>query len=505
MSLVNYFKSNGLNTNIGSFDFVGQIGQGGNALVYEFKKNGNLYAIKFIEHADKKKIDRFIDEYFCASQIGSHENIVQAYHFDTTSINNVVYSMIIMKRYSNSLKGLGDISHLSDEEKSVKGWILASSLLKGLDFLHGNKIIHRDIKPENIFFDNSSEKFVIGDLGIAHFSEELAKQSHTKEGERLSNYLCSPLDQILGKTEPIPSWDLYAVGQVINWYLFGSYIRGDGKILYDGANGGLKILDKIIKKSVQNSPEKRFVSVDEIRDFVNDSKAAKRDVFQRLYDFDEVVRSSIPKMKDEFYETIDQVEIKRFLENFSKKCHLDEFWYITDSAGDNSLNGFEKINENRWLMANSYELKIEKLILYKNSGLHKSLFIIFTEQDNPFEVIDISGRRIERSIPASWTSDAASFYNGSHYEYNYFDNGYIENNGVVEKINYKDVVHRERILRPSSFMIVPQRTGPAFCDRQYNEDILKIATRDRTVTQQELMLFVKNANKKIDPEISQWL
>ena len=505
MSLVSYFKNNSLNTNIGSFNYVGQIGQGGNALVYEFKKGENLYAVKFIEHIDKKKIDRFIDEYFCVAQIGNHENIAQSYHFDTVSINEKSYSLIIMKKYSSSLKGLGTINHLSDKEKSVYGWVLAKSLFNGLDFLHKNKIIHRDIKPENIFFDSSSEKFVIGDLGIAHFSEDLAKQSHTKEGERLSNYLCSPLDQILGEKSPLPSWDLYAAGQVINWYLFGDYIRGDGKAIYNGEDNDLKILDNIVKKSVQNSPERRFASIDEIRDFVSGSKTPKRDVYQRLYDFDEVVRSSMPKMKGEFYETTDKVEIKRLLENFSKKCQLDEFWYITDCAGDNSLDDFKEIGEDRWLMANSYELKIEKIIIYKNSGLHKSLFILFTEKDNPFQIFDANGHQIERDIPATWESDAASFYEGSYYEHNYFDNGYIEKNGSVEKIDYKDVGHRERTLRPSSFMIVPQRTGPAFCDRQFNESILQLATNNRAVTQQELMSFIKNANKRIDPEISQWL
>lgn len=505
MSLVKYFKENILKTNIGDFIFVEQIGQGGNALVYEFKRGENSYAIKFIEHTDKKKIDRFIDEYFCASQIESHENIAQGYHFDTVSINGKLYSLIIMKKYSNSLKRLGAINNLSNEEKSVKGWILANSLLKGLDHLHKNKIIHRDIKPENIFFDDSSEKFVIGDLGIAHFSEELAKQAHTKEDERLSNYLCSPIDQILGKTAPIQSWDLYAMGQVINWYLFGDYIRGDGKVLYNGSDDNLKILDKIIKKSVQNSPNKRFFSVDEIRDFVKNSKTVKRGVFQRLFDFDEVVRSSLPKMKEEFYETTSSVEIKRFLENFSKKCQLDEFWYITDSGGDNSLDSFNQIGENRWLMANSYELKIEKIIVYKNSALHKSLFIIFTEHDNSFEIIDADGRGVERDIPDSWNKDFASFYKGSYYEQNYFDNGYIENNGVVEKINYEEVSHRERILQTSSFMIVPKNTGPAFCDWRLNEEILQIATNNRNVTQQELLSFIRIANSIIDPEISMFL
>jgi NIMA (never in mitosis gene a)-related kinase 1/4/5 len=43
------------------------------------------------------------------------------------------------------------------------GWLL--DVAKGLEHLHGRKIIHRDIKPENIMISRGRAK--IGDLGIA--------------------------------------------------------------------------------------------------------------------------------------------------------------------------------------------------------------------------------------------------------------------------------------------------------------------------------------------------
>ncbi|MCD4500152.1 protein kinase domain-containing protein [Chromobacterium vaccinii] len=392
MSLISELKNTKLATNIGEFEFVKQIGQGGNALVCEFKKDKVHFAIKFLEHIDQKKINRFIDEYFCATQAGGHKNIAPSYHLDTVIIKEKTYSIIIMKLFDCNLKSQGSIHQLNDKEKSIKGWHLAKCILTGLRHLHSNGIVHRDIKPENILHSAEDNNYAIADLGIAHFSADYPKEALTKSGERLSNYHCSPMDQIDGKSAPTPAWDLFAFGQVMNWYLFNDYIRGDGKVTYNGDDLKLKILDKIIKKCVQNNPSNRFSSIDEIKDSYNKQLNAKRDVWQRLHDFDLAVRSSLPTMST-FYETSNKTEINRFLTSFSEKCRLDEFWYITDEAGDFDLNTFEKIDNDRWLLGGNYELKIEKLLVYKNSSLHKSLFILFTEKDSPFDYFDCNGKK----------------------------------------------------------------------------------------------------------------
>ena len=37
-NLVTFLKSNGINTNVGKFEFIRAIGEGGNSFVYLFKK-----------------------------------------------------------------------------------------------------------------------------------------------------------------------------------------------------------------------------------------------------------------------------------------------------------------------------------------------------------------------------------------------------------------------------------------------------------------------------------
>jgi serine/threonine-protein kinase len=268
INIIEYFKTAQLETDVGEFSYVEMLGQGGNTKVLSFKKGEDNFAVKFIPHTDKGKLNRFKDEYFCAIQINMHENIAHLYLFDSIKIEEEDFSIIIMKQYASSLKKLGTISKATDDEKALLGLKLMNALANGLNHLHQNAIIHRDIKPENIFFDSDNDIFVIGDLGIANFSKDFPKEALTVVGERLSNYLYSPPDQVSLKDKPNPTWDIYALGQVLSWYLYDLTIRGDGREAYSGANADLKILDKIIHRCVQNDPLRRFSTISELRECV---------------------------------------------------------------------------------------------------------------------------------------------------------------------------------------------------------------------------------------------
>lgn len=69
-NLVTFLKSNGINTNVGKFEFIRAIGEGGNSFVYLFKKNEKNFVIKFLKlGSNENKIKRFQDEYFSLAQI----------------------------------------------------------------------------------------------------------------------------------------------------------------------------------------------------------------------------------------------------------------------------------------------------------------------------------------------------------------------------------------------------------------------------------------------------
>lgn len=500
INIIEYFKSAQLETDVGEFSYVEMLGQGGNTKVLSFKKGEDNFAVKFIPHTDKGKLNRFKDEYFCAIQINTHENIAHLYHFDSIKIEEENFSIIIMKQYASSLKKLGTISKATDDEKALLGWKLMNALVTGLNHLHQNAIIHRDIKPENIFFDSDKDTFVIGDLGIANFSKDFPKEALTVVGERLSNYLYSPPDQVSPKDKPNPTWDIYALGQVLSWYLYDLTIRGDGRETYSGANADLKILDKIIHRCVQNDPLRRFSTIIELKEAEKSLRYPKRDIFERLYDLDHAFKSSIPKI-EEFYETDSQVEINRFLENFSKNCDLEEFWWIDSDGGDSTLEAIARLDNGRWLLHHYREVRISKIICYKHTGMWKSFFILLTEKDDLFEFVDFDEKPVQHPDATEWPTDYAILFNDKYMLPSEFRNGHYEHNGVVLPVLNGQTSERQRMLQKDVFMIVPRGTGPDRVPWHENKAFLKSILEQESLTLKELHQFHNLSTKYTSDEI----
>ncbi|MBY3307515.1 hypothetical protein HFO04_32815 [Rhizobium laguerreae] len=50
MTITKYLKQHGLSTDISTFIFESEIGQGGNAVVYSMRKGEHSFVVKFIGH-----------------------------------------------------------------------------------------------------------------------------------------------------------------------------------------------------------------------------------------------------------------------------------------------------------------------------------------------------------------------------------------------------------------------------------------------------------------------
>jgi serine/threonine protein kinase len=510
MNLIKILKiKKSIQTDIGNFEYVKILGEGGNSFVFHFKKGDVDFAIKFLKIAENSKLNRFKDEYFCAAQIPSHKNIAHSYHFDKIVLESDEYFIIIMKYYYGTLSSEGTINTASHDEKSEKAWKLFVCLANALLHLHSHKIIHRDLKPQNVFFDSTANEYVIGDLGIAHFSDDnFERESKTKPSERMANFGFSAPEQIDSKGAVQASCDIYSLGQVLYWYLTGNTIRGleMNPVSSSDSPDELKHLNLIIKKCLINDSSKRFQSISEISQYLKElKKPAKHDFWPALHSFDDSIRRSMPKINGTT-EVNDINVINRFFNNFQEDCNPDDFWYMNLEGGDNTFTGLKHISESNYLFCGETEVNLSKLLVCRDSSCpYKNFFILIIEPSSPFEIVDEDGNPVIRRINPESTSDYATLWNDRYIDCGETNNGYYEFKGEVLRVDRDSFKDRLRHLEKYAYIVVPKGTATAcMMDRTPTERFLERVLNTGIIEESSLRTYKDETRSHHSPEITMY-
>lgn len=282
--LVNDFVKNNttIRTNIGDIVINPKIlGEGGTALVYSSKDE--QFAIKFlIEDVSEKEsqvFKRFYQEFINLSKLSKIESkIVQIYDFGYISFslqeNNseITYKVpfYLMKKYRYSLKEYCKNTEVKDISQLDSYFY---KIIEIVSIIHSNGIVHRDLKPDNIFIDEY-ENFVLGDFGIAWFDEKLyEKKAKTQKDDRLANYGFSAPEQFEKNSKPKPTMDIFAIGQLLQWFITRKTIKGIGTTKISEVIGYEAFYyDRIIEKLVQENPLNRPQNIEELKDLSNSER-----------------------------------------------------------------------------------------------------------------------------------------------------------------------------------------------------------------------------------------
>ena len=250
---------------------------GGNGTVYFGKMADVDVAIKFLINNSKEKLNRFLCEYGnVILKLSEKDGIVKMYFYDEIVINNNIYPLICMKRYISKL--VYDENYSEDEIIDF-----VKQILYATSNIHKQGIFHRDLKPDNILIDEEGRLF-IADFGIAYYNPEIfEKTGHTTEGERLANFDFSAHEQRNSETIPNATMDIYAIGQITQWLVFGKTTKGTHrKRLYEKFNTPrMHFLDDIVDKCLNDDPQERFQSVEEIFNEIEKYNSDKKQVQER--------------------------------------------------------------------------------------------------------------------------------------------------------------------------------------------------------------------------------
>jgi len=256
--------------NISHYKILKKLGEGGMGQVYlaEDTKLKRTAALKFLPSAltsDDTTRRRFVHEAQTASAL-DHPNMVQIYEIIEKDEN----AFIAMAYYDGgTLRDKIAQNNLTIEQVIEISMHIASGLQKA----HDKDIIHRDIKPENILFSDEAEPKII-DFGLAKFRSQTVL---TKTGSTLGTIAYMSPEQTEGQVVDHKT-DIWALGVILYEMLAGerpfkgdyeqaimySIINEDPEFIGKIRNDVPAALEKVVSKALEKNPAKRFQSMDEM-------------------------------------------------------------------------------------------------------------------------------------------------------------------------------------------------------------------------------------------------
>lgn len=263
------------------------IGEGGAGMVYEVtNSSGETFALKCLspERVTSERLKRFKNEImFCQQQ--DHPNIIKVFDTGVVTLKDTKCPFYLMRLYSKTLRTA--IGQLVAEDRLK----LFSQMLDGVEVAHLSSVWHRDLKPENLLISDDLKSLVVADFGIAHFEEEeIYTTVATGPATRMANFQYSAPEQRARGAKVDHHADIFALGLILTEMFTMEVPQGVGYKRIGSVVPEYQYLDDIVESMIQQQPENRVSSIEEIKKALIGRKLA----FVSLQQFDELKRHIVP-------------------------------------------------------------------------------------------------------------------------------------------------------------------------------------------------------------------
>lgn len=359
------------------------IREGGNSIVIFGNFQEEKVAVKLLVSNSTNKINRFLCEFAnVIIKLNDLKNIAKLYFYDTISIENDILDIIVMKQYKNTLKYDPNFS----EEEIIR---IFKQIIDCMEEVHKRGIVHRDLKPQNILLDDELN-IVIADFGIAYYNPEIFDiTGHTTYAERLANFDFSAPEQRNSKKEPKETMDIYAIGQLIQWMVFGETHKGTHrKSLTEKYNTPrMKLLDNIVEKCLDNSPDNRYQNISEIKEEISKYNNNKTKLsISNIKHIDNYI--DIEELKEKLIDVLDNicgVSHNKFY--MYRELTEDEIISFLENLNTNlkKLQFFEQVPFSKFIEVNTYKSElIDKKFFEELNKLYRDVKIKANEYKPSF-------------------------------------------------------------------------------------------------------------------------
>lgn len=247
----------------GRYEIIEELGRGGMGAVYrvEDNKTKEEIALKLIKPeiaANKTIIERFRAELTTARKI-RHKNICGMYDLNE---ENGTYFITMEYVSGEDLKSFIRRSKRLSIQAVVS---IAKQICKGLSEAHNLGIVHRDLKPANIMVDTEGNVRIM-DFGIARSSEYKGRMV---AGALIGTPAYMSPEQAAGMDVDQRA-DIYSFGMICYEMLTGELPSSKS------VTGIPKNIESVIFKCLEENPEKRFQTDQEILDQIDEVEAGYR-------------------------------------------------------------------------------------------------------------------------------------------------------------------------------------------------------------------------------------